>query len=65
VIYHGLLSIGVMLSNPLGTDLIDFPGSFYQHVMKSELRGVARCVDAHNVNLKAAKTTIHLDPLAE
>jgi hypothetical protein len=30
VIYHGLLSIGVMLSNPLGPDLIDFPGSFYQ-----------------------------------
>ena len=68
VIYHGLLSTGVMLSNPLGTDVIDFPGSFYQHVMKSELRGVSRCVDAHNANQKAANVnqkTVHLDPLAE
>ena len=55
VIYHGLLSIGVMLANPLGTDLIDFPGSFYQHVMKAELAGFATCVDAHSANLKAAK----------
>ena len=100
VIYHGLLSIGVMLSNPLGTalrpkpkpepepnprepepepepepkpepepepepetanpnhagtDLIDFPGSFYQHVMKSQLSGFAKCVDAHKINLKAGK----------
>ena len=57
-----------MLSNPLGTDLIDFPGSFYQHVMKSELRGVSKCVDAHNANQKAANVnqkTVHLDPLAE
>ena len=55
VIYHGLLSIGVMIANPLGTDLIDFPGSFYQHVMKAELSGFATCVDAHSANLKAAK----------
>ena len=60
-----------MLANPLGTDLIDFPGSFYQHVMKSELRGVSRCVDAHIANQKAAngvnvnQKTVHLDPLAE
>jgi len=53
VIYHGLLSIGVMLSNPLGTDLIDFPGSFYQHIMKSELEGFAKCTDA--INLKVGK----------
>ena len=26
-IYHGLLSIGVMLTNPLGSHFIDFPGS--------------------------------------
>ena len=45
IIYHGLLSIGVMLSNPLGTDIIDFPGSFYQHVMKAELTGFTRCAD--------------------
>ena len=44
-----------MLANPLGTDLIDFPGSFYQHVMKAELSGFATCVDAHSANLKAAK----------
>ena len=35
--------------------LIDFPGSFYQHVMKAELSGFATCVDAHSANLKAAK----------
>ena len=50
VIYHGLLSIGVMISNPLGTELVDFPGSFYQHVMKAELSGFAKCTDA--VDLK-------------
>ena len=39
--------------------------------MKSELRGVSRCVDAHNANQKAAnginvnQKTVHLDPLAE
>ena len=68
LIYSGLLSIGIMLVNPLGSDFIDFPGSFYQHVMKSELRGVSRCVDAHNANQKAANVnqkTVHLDPLAE
>ena len=46
IIYHGLLSIGVMLSNPLSTDLIDFPGSFYQSVMKAELNGFAKSADA-------------------
>ena len=41
--------------NHAGTDLIDFPGSFYQHVMKSQLSGFAKCVDAHKINLKAGK----------
>ena len=41
-----------MLSNPLGSHFIDFPGSFYQHVMKAELSGFAKCVDA--VGLKDA-----------
>ena len=30
--------------------LVDFPGSFYQHVMKAELSGFAKCTDA--VDLK-------------
>ena len=38
-IYHGLLSVGVMLSNPPRTHFIDLPGSFYQHVMKAECKG--------------------------
>ena len=45
----GLLSVGVMLSNPLGSHFIDFPGSFYQHVMKAECRGFYTCVDAVNL----------------
>ena len=52
IIYHGLLSIGVMLSNPLGTDLIDFPGSFYQSVMKAELNGFAKSADAVDLGSK-------------
>ena len=28
-----------MLDNPLGTHAIDFPGSFYQHIMKAECKG--------------------------
>jgi len=50
VIYHGLLSIGVMLANPLGSDFIDFPGSFYQHIMQAEFRGFHTV--ASSVNLK-------------
>ena len=55
VIYHGLLSIGVMLSNPLGTDLIDFPGSFYQHVMKAEILGFCKSTDARHRKAKAGE----------
>lgn len=55
VIYHGLLSIGVMLSNPLGTDLIDFPGSFYQHVMKAEILGFCRSTDARHLKAKPSE----------
>ena len=28
-----------MLANPLGTDFINFPGSFYQHIIKAECKG--------------------------
>ena len=49
-IYHGLLSVGTMLSNPLGSHFIDFPGSFYQHVIKAECRGFYQCVSAVNVH---------------
>ena len=45
LIYYGLLSIGIMVANPLGTDFIDFPGSYYQHVMKSEIVGYCKSVD--------------------
>eukprot|EP00308_Calcidiscus_leptoporus_P008578 CAMPEP_0119361346 /NCGR_PEP_ID=MMETSP1334-20130426/8675_1 /TAXON_ID=127549 /ORGANISM="Calcidiscus leptoporus, Strain RCC1130" /LENGTH=460 /DNA_ID=CAMNT_0007376333 /DNA_START=51 /DNA_END=1433 /DNA_ORIENTATION=- len=48
IIYSGLLFIGTMLSNPLGKDYIDFPGSFYQHIMKAECKGFYRCIDAVN-----------------
>jgi hypothetical protein len=54
IIYHGLLSIGIMLSTPLGPDFIDFPGSFYQHIMKAEFKGFYTCIDA--VNLKGGGT---------
>jgi len=54
-IYHGLLSVGVMLSNPLGTHFIDFPGSFYQHVMKAECQGFHQCVAA--INLQSGQGT--------
>mmetsp|Transcript_5248 Transcript_5248/g.8804 ORF Transcript_5248/g.8804 Transcript_5248/m.8804 type:complete len:324 (+) Transcript_5248:2-973(+) len=46
IIYHGLLSIGVMLDNTLGADFIDFPGSWYQHVMKAECKGFTTSIDA-------------------
>ena len=48
LIYSGLLSIGIMLVNPLGSDFIDFPGSFYQHVMKAECKGFHSCIDGVN-----------------
>ena len=41
-----------MLSNPLGSDFIDFPGSFYQHIMQAEFRGFN--LIASSVNLKSA-----------
>merc|ERR1719399_472577 len=50
IIYSGLLFIGTMLSNPLGKDYIDFSGSFYQHIMKSECKGFYRCIDAVNTD---------------
>jgi len=50
IIYNGLFSIGVMLSNPLGKDFINFAGSFYQHIMKAEIKGFAKCVDAVNLD---------------
>jgi len=48
VMFHGLLSVGIMLDNTLGTDFIDFPGTFYQHIMKAEIKGFAACIDASN-----------------
>lgn len=53
VIYHGLLSIGVMLANPLGTECIDFPGSFYQHIMKAECEGFRSSADAIQISKRA------------
>ena len=50
IIYHGLLSIGVMLANPLGTDFINFPGSWYQHVMKQECKGFYTSCDSVNLH---------------
>ena len=51
-IYHGLLSVGTMLSNPLGSHFSDFPGSFYQHVIKAECRDDqmrAKIFDEHSI----------------
>ena len=45
IIYNGLFSIGVMLSNPLGNNSINFSGSWYQHIMKSEMTHFCACVD--------------------
>lgn len=56
VIYHGLLSIGVMLANPLGTEFIDFPGSFYQHIMKAEIDGFRTCADAIQISKRGKGT---------
>ncbi|KAL3916691.1 MAG: hypothetical protein SGPRY_006711 [Prymnesium sp.] len=39
IIYHGLLSIGIMVSNPLDRHFIDFPGQFYSNIMKAECNG--------------------------
>jgi hypothetical protein len=60
IIYHGLLSIGVQLSNPLGVDLINFPGSFYQHIMKAEVTGFGTCADAVDLGGKNGPRWWHL-----
>ena len=45
IIYNGLFSIGVMLSNPLGNNSINFCGSWYQHIMKDEMVNFGACID--------------------
>ena len=59
IIYNGLFSIGVMLANPLGKDFINFPGSFYQHILKAEMKGFCSCIDA--VNLTPGHGTLWWD----
>jgi hypothetical protein len=48
ILYHGLLSIGIMVSNPLGPHFIDLPGEFYTNVMKAECKGFHASADACN-----------------
>lgn len=48
IIYHGLLSIGIMVSNPLGEHFIDLPGNFYSNVMKAEYKGFHASADVCN-----------------
>ena len=45
IIYNGLFSIGVMISNPLGNNSINFCGSWYQHIMKDEMINFTKCID--------------------
>ena len=45
IMYNGLFTIGVMLSNPLGNNSINFCGSWYQHIMKDEMVHFQTCVD--------------------
>ncbi|KAL1522857.1 hypothetical protein AB1Y20_017824 [Prymnesium parvum] len=55
IIYHGLLSIGIMVSNPLGEHFIDLPGQFYSQVMRAECKGFHASRDACETWWKACR----------
>jgi hypothetical protein len=46
LVYNGMLSISVIIENPLGTDEADFPARAYQAAMRAECEAFAIAVDA-------------------